>query len=66
MEMLIERGAGLDVHKATVVATVRVPGEAGTRRVVIANERSGTEFNGPQGHRGTEKAFGSCWHWLLL
>lgn len=34
METVITRGAGLDVHKATVVATVRVPGDDGRRRVV--------------------------------
>ena len=34
MEIVIMRCAGLDVHKATVVATVRVPGEAGRRQVV--------------------------------
>jgi transposase len=34
MEVMIARVAGLDVHKATVVATVRVPGEDGRRRVV--------------------------------
>jgi len=34
MEGLIERGAGLDIHQATIVATVRVPDEAGGRRVV--------------------------------
>ena len=34
MECLIDRGAGLDVHQASVVATVRVPGEAGLRQVV--------------------------------
>jgi len=34
MEIVITRCAGLDVHKATVVATVRVPGEDGRRRVV--------------------------------
>lgn len=33
MDVLIERCAGLDVHQASVVATVRVPGEGG-RRVV--------------------------------
>ena len=27
MERLIERCAGLDVHKASVTATVRVPGD---------------------------------------
>lgn len=34
MELLLERCAGLDVHQATVVATVRVPGEAGQRLIV--------------------------------
>lgn len=34
MEVVITRCAGLDVHKATVVATVRVPGEDGRRRIV--------------------------------
>ena len=32
MERLIERCAGLDVHKASVTATVRVPGDQGGRR----------------------------------
>jgi transposase len=32
MERLIERGAGLDVHKKSVTACVRVPGPAGSRR----------------------------------
>jgi transposase len=31
MELLIERCAGLDVHKASVTATVRIPGQAGGR-----------------------------------
>ena len=31
MDQLIERVAGLDVHKATVVATVRTPGPDGSR-----------------------------------
>ena len=31
MERIIERCAGLDVHKASVTACVRVPGEAGER-----------------------------------
>jgi len=34
MDALIERGAGLDIHQATIVATVRVPDDAGKRRVV--------------------------------
>lgn len=36
MDIVITRCAGLDVHKATVVATVRVPGEEDQRRVVTA------------------------------
>jgi transposase len=36
MEVLIERVAGLDVHQATVVATVRVPGEGRGRHKVTA------------------------------
>jgi transposase len=36
MDIVITHAAGLDVHKASVVATVRVPGEAGRRRVVTA------------------------------
>ena len=34
MDVVLQRCAGLDVHKATVVATVRVPDEHGGRRVV--------------------------------
>ena len=34
MELLIARCAGLDVHQATVVATVRVPDEQGGRLIV--------------------------------
>lgn len=34
MEGMIERCAGLDIHQATIVATVRVPDEGGGRRVV--------------------------------
>lgn len=34
MELVITRCAGLDVHKATVVATVRVPSADGARQVV--------------------------------
>lgn len=32
MERVVERAAGLDVHKASVTACVRVPGPAGSRR----------------------------------
>jgi hypothetical protein len=32
MDVLIERCAGLDVHRDTVVATVRRPGPGGARR----------------------------------
>ena len=34
MDVVITRCAGLDVHQATVVATVRVPDDQGGRRVV--------------------------------
>jgi transposase len=34
MDLMITHCAGLDVHKTTVVATVRVPGETGGRRIV--------------------------------
>ena len=34
MNGLIERCAGLDIHQATVVATVRVPAEGGGRQAV--------------------------------
>ena len=34
MDVVITRCAGLDVHQATVVATVRVPDDHGGRRVV--------------------------------
>jgi transposase len=34
MELLNARVAGLDVHQASVVATVRVPGDSGTRLMV--------------------------------
>jgi transposase len=34
MDVVITRCAGLDVHKATVVATVRVPADSGGRRIV--------------------------------
>ncbi len=34
MDVVISRCAGLDVHQATVVATVRVPGDEGDRRIV--------------------------------
>jgi transposase len=36
MEVTISRVAGLDVHQASVVATVRVPGDDGGRRVETA------------------------------
>ena len=35
MELIIERGCGLDVHKASVAASVRYPGPAGERREEI-------------------------------
>ena len=33
MEQLIKYCAGLDVHRDTVVATVRAPGSGGARRI---------------------------------
>ena len=42
MERLIERCAGLDVHKASVTATVRVPGEQGGRRAETRTFRATT------------------------
>src|SRR5215469_10181474 len=36
MDTMIERCAGLDVHKASVVANVRIPDESGGRRVAAA------------------------------
>ncbi len=37
MEIVVERCAGLDVHKDLVVACVRVPGPAGERETKIAS-----------------------------
>jgi transposase len=34
MDLVLTRCAGLDVHKASVVATVRVPGDGGRRRII--------------------------------
>ena len=34
MDVVITRCAGLDVHQATVVATIRVPNEHGGRQIV--------------------------------
>ena len=42
MDQLIERCAGLDVHKASVTACVRVPVEGGTRRQQIRTFRTTT------------------------
>ena len=42
MERLIERCAGLDVHKASVTATVRVPGDQGGRRTETRTFRATT------------------------
>jgi hypothetical protein len=37
MERVIERGCGLDVHKKTVAACVRVPGPNGARAQHVRN-----------------------------
>ena len=42
MERLIERCAGLDVHKASVTATVRVPGDRGGRQTETRTFRATT------------------------
>jgi hypothetical protein len=42
MERLIERCAGLDVHKASVTATVRVPGDQGGRQTETRTFRATT------------------------
>ena len=42
MERLIERCAGLDVHKASITATVRVPGDQGERRTETRTFRATT------------------------
>jgi transposase len=42
MEKLIERCAGLDVHKDTVMACVRVPGEEGARHQELREYRTTT------------------------
>jgi transposase len=42
MERLIERCAGLDVHKASVTATVRVPGDQGGRQTETRTFRTTT------------------------
>ena len=38
MELVLDRVAGLDVHQATVVATVRVPGPEGGRLAPIGTD----------------------------
>lgn len=35
MDVVVQRRAGLDVHKDTVVAAVQLPGPEGTRRVEV-------------------------------
>jgi transposase len=42
MDMVIERCAGLDVHKASVKACVRIPGEDGGRRQEVRTFRTTT------------------------
>jgi hypothetical protein len=42
VERLIERYAGLEVHKASVTATVRVPGDQGGRRTETRTFRATT------------------------
>jgi transposase len=40
MDVLVERCAGLDVHRDTVVATVRIPAEGGGRKVRVQHTRT--------------------------
>jgi transposase len=56
MDVMIPRCAGLDVHQATVVATVRVPGDAGARLVVT--ETFGTMTGDLMGLRDWLQAYG--------
>jgi transposase len=56
MELLIARCAGLDVHQATVVATVRVPDDQGGRRSVT--ETFGTMTADLLGLRDWLQAYG--------
>lgn len=43
MEIIVARCAGLDVHKDTVMAAVRIPGEGGRRREVVREFRTFTD-----------------------
>ena len=43
MEIVVERCAGLDVHKDSVVACVRVPGPSGERETKVATFATFTE-----------------------
>ena len=43
MERLLERCAGLDVHKHTVVACLRIPGDGGTRQHEVRTFGTTTE-----------------------
>ncbi len=42
MEIIVARCAGLDVHKKTVMACVRTPGEGGRRQQVVREFRTFT------------------------
>ena len=52
MERLIERCAGLDVHKASVTVTVRVPDEGGGRWTETGTFRATTAGLVLLGERG--------------
>src|SRR6266545_677814 len=43
MEIIVARCSGLDVHKDTVMAAVRVPGEGGGRKEVVREFRTYTD-----------------------
>jgi hypothetical protein len=59
METLIERGCGLDVHKKTVAACVRVPGSKGGMSSIV-RKRSFLDSEGA--HRvGGRRKTSTCW-----
>jgi transposase len=43
MDRMLERCAGIDVHQATVMVTVRVPGPAGDRREITETFPTATD-----------------------
>ena len=58
MDVVNERCAGLDVHKRTVVACVRIPGPGGGRRRAKATRTFGTTMAGLEALRGWLAGYG--------